>query len=74
MKILTKQPEFQPITIVIETQSELDQLAAMAYHCSFDDIGHGDITVKLYQSISDRVVVKYRSMDRESCQLETVND
>lgn len=74
MKILTKQPEFQPITIVIETQSELDQIAAMAYHCNFDDIGHEDITVKLYQSISDRVVVKYRDMDGDVGQLETIFD
>lgn len=56
MKILTKQPEFQPITIVIETQAELDQLATMAYHCNFDDIDHEDITVKLYHSLKDRVV------------------
>lgn len=56
MKILTKQPEFQPITIVIETQAELDQLVTMAYHCNFDNIDHEDITVKLYQSLKDQVV------------------
>ena len=58
MKIITKQPEFQPITIVIETQAELDQLASMAYHCNFPDIGHEDITVKLYQILKDRVVTQ----------------
>ncbi len=50
MKIERKETEFQPITIVIETQDELDQLISMANHCNFLNIaGNSDISQIIWE-------------------------
>ena len=73
MKIEQKQPEFQPITIIIETQDELDQIAAMAYHCNFDNtVGGEDISRVIYRAISDQALTKYRATDANPVYLEVV--
>lgn len=73
MKIEQKHPEFQPITITIETQDELDQLAAMAYHCNFDEaVGGEDSSRVIYRSLSDRVLTKYRAPFADPVYLEIV--
>ena len=61
MKIERKETEFHPIVITIETQDELDQFAAMAYHCTFDNSKGADVTEKLYQHLYNHVVTKYNS-------------
>lgn len=71
MKI--KHTEFRPVTITIETQDELDQLAAMAYHCNFDNTVEGeDISRAIYRDISDRIVTNYRAIDTAPVYLEIV--
>ena len=63
MKIEHKEIEFQPITITIETQDELDQLAAMAYYCNFDNSVEGkDISLAIYRAISGQVLTRYRAL------------
>ena len=59
MKIEQKQPEFQPITITLETQEELDQLFAMAKYCTFSN--DGDISYELFNELADKVVEVYSS-------------
>lgn len=61
MKIERKEPEFQPITITIETQDELDQMFAMAEYCSFSNSEGGDITSLLFDGLWDKVVKTYES-------------
>lgn len=73
MKIERKETEFQPITITIETQDELDQIAAMAYYCNFDNaVGGVDISRVVYCAISDQVLTKYRATDADPVYLEIV--
>lgn len=60
MKIEQKQPNFQPVTITLETQEELDQLFAMVKHCDFNSLGT-DISFEIYDKLVDRVVNKYSS-------------
>lgn len=66
MKIERKEAEFQPITITIETQDELDQFVAMVHHCNFQNTvskGGEDITCTLYPALKDRVVTKYEGVN-----------
>lgn len=70
MKVERKESEFHPIVITIETQDELDQFAAMAYYCTFDDSKGEDVTEKLYQNLYNRVVTKYRSANSIAIDLE----
>ena len=73
MKIERKETEFQPITITIETQDELDQLAAMAYHCNFDNtVGGEDISRVIYRAISDQTLTEYRATAADPVYLEIV--
>lgn len=73
MKIKRKEPEFQPITITIETQDELDQLAAMAYYCNFvNSVGGEDISKTIYRSLSNQVMTKYRASYTDPFDLEIV--
>lgn len=73
MKIERKEPEFQTITITIETQDELDQLAAMAYYCNFDNsVGGKDIAIAIYRAISGQVLTKYRASYTDPFELEIV--
>lgn len=66
MKIERKETEFQPVTITIETQDELDQLAAMAYVCNFNNtVGSEDVSNTLYQILSDKVMTKYGTQDAD---------
>lgn len=60
MKIEQKHPEFQPITITIETQDELDQLISMAEHCNFINIaGNSDISHIIWDNFEDDRVKEY---------------
>lgn len=60
MKIERKEPEFQPITITIETQDELDQLISMAEHCNFLNIaGNSDISQIIWDNFEDDRVKEY---------------
>lgn len=61
MKIERKETEFQPITITIETQDELDQLISMAEHCNFLNIaGDSDISQTIWDEFEcDRVKEYY---------------
>ena len=61
MKIERKETEFQPITITIETQDELDQLISMAEHCNFLNIaGDSDISQIIWDKFEyDRVKEYY---------------
>lgn len=70
MKIERKETEFQPITITLETQDELDQFAAMAYYCNFDNSKGEDVTGKLYQHLYNRVVTEYRASNSDAIYLE----
>ena len=71
MKIERKEAEFQPITITLETQDELDQFAAMAYYCTFDNSkGEEDVAGKLYYRLYNLVVTKYRSSNCNAIDLE----
>ena len=73
MKIERKEPEFQPITITIETQDELDQLAAMAYYCNFSDtVGGEDTSRAIYRSLIDQVLTNYRASYTDPFELEVV--
>ena len=60
MKIEQKHPEFQPITITIETQDELDQLISMAEHCNFLNIAaNSDISQIIWDNFEDDRVKEY---------------
>ena len=61
MKIERKETEFQPITITIETQDELDQLISMVEHCNFLNIaGNSDISQIIWDKFErDRVKEYY---------------
>ena len=61
MKIERKETEFQPITITIETQDELDQLISMSEHCNFLNIaGNSDISQIIWDKFEyDRVKEYY---------------
>ena len=73
MKIERKETEFQPITITIETQDELDQLAAMAYYCNFSNsVGGEDSSRAIYRSLSAQVLTKYRASYTDPFDLEIV--
>ena len=73
MKIEQKQPEFQPVTITLETQDELDQMFAMAYLCNFSNTaGSEDITLTICRNLSGLVLTKYRVPSREFIYLEIV--
>ncbi len=63
MKIEQKQAEFQPVTITLETQEELDQLFAMAKYCTFSNLEgrDGDISYELFNELADKVVEVYSS-------------
>ena len=62
MKIEQKHPEFQPITITIETQDKLDQLFAMARYCTFSKLEScDDISYELFNNLIDKVVKVYSS-------------
>lgn len=64
MKIESKEVEFQPVTITIETQDELDQLISMAEHCSFLNIaGNSDISQIIWDKFEyDRVKEYYHPL------------
>lgn len=53
--------EFRPVSIVIETQDELDQLISMAEHCNFLNIaGNSDISQIIWDKFEyDRVKEYY---------------
>ena len=75
MKIECKETEFQPSTITIETQDELDQFVAMVYHCNFQTTKGGeDITCTLYPALKDRVVTKYRGVNSMFTALDIVTE
>jgi len=60
MKIERKEVEFQPVTITIETQDELDQLISMAEHCNFLNIaGNSDISQTIWDNFEDDRVKEY---------------
>ena len=64
MKIERKEPEFQPITITIETQDELDQLISMAEHCNFLNIaGNSDISQIIWDKFEYDRVKEYYNRD-----------
>ena len=60
MKIERKETEFQPITITIETQDELDQLNAMVNYCNFPD---NSFTKSLFEFTKDYIVKAYEPDD-----------
>lgn len=60
MKIERKETEFQPITITIETQDELDQLNAMVNYCNFPD---NSFTQKLFEFTEEYIVKAYEPND-----------
>lgn len=60
MKIESKETEFQPITITIETQDELDQLNAMANYCNFPD---NSFTQSLFEFTEYYIVKAYEPDD-----------
>ncbi len=64
MKIECKETEFQPITITIETQDELDQLISMAEHCNFLNLaGDSDISQTIWDEFEcDRVKEYYHPL------------
>lgn len=73
MKIERKEPEFQPITITIENQDELDQLASMAYYCNFDtSVGGKDTALAIYLAIRGQALNKYRAPCADPVYLEIV--
>ena len=61
MKIERKETEFQPVTIVLETQDELDQMAAMAKYCSFTYPKEEDIAYTIYNQLNEKVALRYSS-------------
>lgn len=61
MKIEQKHPEFQPITITLETQDELEQMFALATHCSFISSSGLDTTETIYNSLKQHVNRRYSS-------------
>ena len=63
MKIERKETEFQPITIAIETQEELDQMFAMAKYCTFSNLENrdSDVAYELFIGLGDKVVEVYTS-------------
>lgn len=64
MKIERKEPKFEPITIIIETQDELDQLISMAEHCNFLNIsGNSDISQIIWDKFEYDRVKEYYNPD-----------
>lgn len=61
MKIERKESEFQPITITLETQDEVDQMFAMAKHCSFNYPKEEDIAYIIYHQLNEKVALHYSS-------------
>lgn len=61
MKIERKEPEFQPITITIETQDELEQMFALATYCSFISSSGLDSAETIYNNLKQHVNRRYSS-------------
>lgn len=63
MKIKQQEPKFEPITITLETQEELDQIFAMAKYCSFSNLENrdSDVAYELFIGLGDKVVKVYSS-------------
>ena len=67
MKIERKEPEFQPITITIETQDELEQMFALATYCSFISSSGLDTTETIYNNLKQYDVNRRYSSNSEFC-------
>ena len=63
MKIKQQEPKFEPITITLETQEELDQIFAMAKYCSFSKLENrdSDVAYELFIGLGDKAVKVYSS-------------
>jgi len=61
MKIKFENSSFKPITIIIETQKELDQLVAMCNHCNFAHEHESNISTDIYYELESFVKTKYRA-------------
>lgn len=61
MKIERKETEFQPITITLETQDELEQMFALANHCNFISSSGLDITEAIYDNLKQYANRRYSS-------------
>ncbi len=59
MKIEFENSSFKPVTIIIETQKELDQLVAMCNHCNFANEHDSDISADIYYELESFVKTKY---------------
>ena len=61
MKITREETKFQPITITLESQEEVDQMFALANHMCFQD--RPDITEKLYNELEEAHYHDYYLVD-----------
>lgn len=53
MKIHKQEATFQPITIVLESQEEVDQMFALANYNRFESKQGLDITIVLYEQLEE---------------------